>query len=216
MDDGTYAHNPSTGLPEKVNNTLDGVLDYCNADVVTVNDYYPFGMEMPGRKFSVESGYRYRFNGKEQDKETSSTTTYDYGFRVYNPALGRLLSVDPLTPSYPWNSTYCFTENDVIRSIDLDGMEKYIVVNYWKSGKLERTQIEAYRDNDTKQIINVQFIQKGVPLTEMDVLIYDIYDEGTKKEKIIWDEAEDLTKEQKAIFSKSFSIENIVAGEKEV
>ena len=34
----------------------------------------------------------------------------------------RFLSVDPLAKSYPWNSTYAFAENDVIRSIDLDGL----------------------------------------------------------------------------------------------
>jgi hypothetical protein len=32
--------------------------------------------------------------------------------------------VDPLFQGYPWNSTYAFAENDVIRNIDLDGEEK--------------------------------------------------------------------------------------------
>lgn len=86
-------------------------------------------MTMPGRTYTAAGteGYRYGFNGKEQDKETTSTTTYDYGFRIYSPALGRFLSVDPLFKTYPWNSTYAFAENDVIRSIDLDGLEKYII-----------------------------------------------------------------------------------------
>ncbi|QHS58197.1 hypothetical protein GWR21_00880 [Chitinophaga agri] len=48
----------------------------------------------------------------------------DYGFRIYDPRIGKFLSVDPLTKEYPWNSTYAFAENDVIRSIDLDGAEK--------------------------------------------------------------------------------------------
>ena len=30
----------------------DGHYDYYKADVVTANDYYPFGMQMPGRTFS--------------------------------------------------------------------------------------------------------------------------------------------------------------------
>ena len=41
--------------------------------------------------------------------------------------MARFLSVDPLAKSYPWNSTYAFAENDVIRSIDLDGLEKLIM-----------------------------------------------------------------------------------------
>lgn len=48
----------------------------------------------------------------------------DYGMRIYDPRLGRFLSVDPLFQGYPWNSTYAFAENDVVRNIDLDGGEK--------------------------------------------------------------------------------------------
>lgn len=51
----------------------------------------------------------------------------DYGMRVYDPRIGKFLSVDPLGAEYPWNSPYAYAENDVIRSIDLDGLEKYII-----------------------------------------------------------------------------------------
>ncbi len=70
--------------------------------------------------------YSYGFNGKENDNEVVGTGsgTQDYGLRIYNPSLGRFLSVDPLSKEYPWNSTYCFAENDVIRNVDLDGAEK--------------------------------------------------------------------------------------------
>jgi RHS repeat-associated protein len=68
---------------------------------VNANDYYPFGMVMPGRKFSAGSLYRYGFNGKEKDNDINSLTVYDYGFRIYNPGIGRFLSVDPLTKNIP-------------------------------------------------------------------------------------------------------------------
>jgi len=48
----------------------------------------------------------------------------DYGMRIYDPRAGRFLSVDPLTKDYPWNSTYAYAENDPIKFIDLDGLEK--------------------------------------------------------------------------------------------
>jgi RHS repeat-associated protein len=81
----------------------------------------PFG----SIKASVSKGeYRYGFNGKETDNETG---LQDYGFRIYNPSYGRFLSVDPLSRDYPWNSTYAFAENDVIRCVDLDGLERFIV-----------------------------------------------------------------------------------------
>jgi len=86
-------------------------------------------MVQPGRKYTNGTGYRYGFNGKEQDKETSNTNTYDYGFRIYNPALGRFLSVDPLTKSYPWYTPYQFAGNNPIAAIDLDGLEELWVTN---------------------------------------------------------------------------------------
>ncbi|MBX2923990.1 MAG: hypothetical protein KF746_17455 [Chitinophagaceae bacterium] len=46
--------------------------------------------------------------------------------RLDNTAGKRFLSVDPLTKSFPWNSPYAFAENDVIRSIDLEGAERSI------------------------------------------------------------------------------------------
>lgn len=81
-------------------------------------------MTMPGRNYNAGSGYRYGFNGKELDKEVASTTTYDYGFRIYSPALGKFLSVDPLTKEYPWYTPYQFAGNKTISCIDLDGLEE--------------------------------------------------------------------------------------------
>jgi RHS repeat-associated protein len=105
-----------------------GVIDYYNPDVVNANDYYPFGMLMPGRKFSTGSLYRYGFNGKEKDNSISSLTAYDYGFRIYNPAIGKFLSVDPLAKSYPWHSPYQFAGNKPIMCKDLDGLEEWVAV----------------------------------------------------------------------------------------
>lgn len=56
--------------------------------------------------------------------------TYDYGFRIYNPNLGRFLSVDPLAMSYAWYSPYHFAGNSPIDAIDLDGLEEYKIILY--------------------------------------------------------------------------------------
>jgi RHS repeat-associated protein len=105
-----------------VDANTDGTIDYYTADVITATDYYPFGMDMPGRKFGADG--RYGFNGKERDKDINSLTAYDYGFRIYNPAIGKFLSVDPLTNSYPWYTPYQFAGNMPIWAIDLDGLEE--------------------------------------------------------------------------------------------
>ncbi|WP_439481619.1 RHS repeat domain-containing protein [Cyclobacterium plantarum] len=98
---------------------------------INTTDYYPFGLAMDGRTVQ-DSTYRYGFNGKEEDSsgEWGGQSHYDYGFRIYNPSIGKFLSVDPLTSEFPWNSPYAFAENDVIRSIDLEGLEKAIITEY--------------------------------------------------------------------------------------
>ena len=92
-------------------------------------------MAMPGRKYEPVSGYRYGFNGKEKDKDMNSLTAYDYGFRIYNPALGKFLSVDPLTTKYPYYTPYQFAGNKPINSIDLDGLEEYSSYEAYKQHK---------------------------------------------------------------------------------
>jgi RHS repeat-associated protein len=81
-------------------------------------------MAMPGRHYDAGVGYRYGFNGKEQDKDINSLTAYDYGFRIYNPGIGRFLSVDPLTKRYPNYSTYQFSGNNPVMFVDIDGLER--------------------------------------------------------------------------------------------
>jgi RHS repeat-associated protein len=108
----------------------DGYVDYYTAEIVSSSEYSAYGAELPGYSYSA-SAYRYGFNGKELDPQGESMggggSTYDYGFRIYNPAIAKFLSVDPLRKDYPWNSVYSYAEGDVIRCIDLDGCEKLAV-----------------------------------------------------------------------------------------
>ena len=117
------------------------VIDYYNADVVTAQDYYPFGKIQPGRQYGILG--RYTFNGKEYDKETK---TQDYGMRIYSQDLGRFLSVDPLAVKYPFYTPYAFAGNDVIRCIDLDGAEPTSRTEAWKGRKFRSTasSIDVY------------------------------------------------------------------------
>jgi hypothetical protein len=98
--------------------------------------------------------------------------------RIYDPRLGRFLSVDPLTKNYPWNSPYSFAEGDPINFIDLDGAERadppYKVNNVhfvqmfqpWvspllrKDGKtFTQTAFEANTSSRTEFTINAQQYQ---------------------------------------------------------
>lgn len=77
-----------------------------------------------GTGLYAEGGYRYGFNGKENDNEVKGEGgQQDYGFRIYDPRAGRFLSVDPITSSYPELTPYQFASNNPIMNIDLDGLE---------------------------------------------------------------------------------------------
>ncbi len=79
---------------------------------------------MPERSFTAGNSYRYGFNGKENDNEVKGgSNQQDYGARIYDPTIGRFLSVDPLTSGYPALTPYQYASNNPIEGIDLDGLE---------------------------------------------------------------------------------------------
>jgi len=104
-----------------------GGIDYYIAEVLSQQDYYAFGMQMPYRHFTHGNDvYRYGFNGKENDNDVKGEgNQQDYGMRIYDPRVGRFLSEDPLTQEYPWYTPYQFAGNTPIQAVDLDGSEEY-------------------------------------------------------------------------------------------
>lgn len=106
-------------------------LDHCElaedhiyeATLKMSSDYYPFGMQMPGR--SNNSGtYRFGYNGMEKDDETKgmSGSSYTTEFRQYDPRLGRWLSLDPLMQQFPWMSPYVAFDDNPVMYIDPYGL----------------------------------------------------------------------------------------------
>ncbi|QJB36316.1 hypothetical protein HF329_31980 [Chitinophaga oryzae] len=72
----------------------------------------------------MRGGYRYGFNGKENDNEIKGEgNQQDYGFRIYDPRIAKFLSVDPITKQYPELTPYQFASNRPIDGIDQDGLE---------------------------------------------------------------------------------------------
>jgi RHS repeat-associated protein len=105
-------------------------------------------MQQPGRSYSAGSGYRYGFNGKEDDPETK---TQDYGMRIYDARLGRFLSVDPLTKDYPMLTPYQFASNRPIDGIDLDGLE-YVSFHHYANGEIGQKMHYKSTDKDIEKI----------------------------------------------------------------
>lgn len=101
-------------------------------DVIAGNNYYAFGMLMPGRSFRSDE-YRYGFQGQEKDDEVKGNgNQYDYGFRIYDPRIAKFLSRDPLFKSYPFYTPYQYAANTPIWAIDLDGLEAWTKTRDWE------------------------------------------------------------------------------------
>ena len=103
----------------------DSTVAYYNPEVVSANDYYPFGMMQPGRYYT-EAGvgsYRYGFNGKEKSDEISGAgNSIDFGNRMDDTRGGRWYSPDRITK--PWLSPYAYAADNPVNNVDPDGKDE--------------------------------------------------------------------------------------------
>jgi RHS repeat-associated protein len=110
-------------------------------DILQENHYYAFGSHMNKGRFNDN---KYLYNGKELQDEMG---WYDYGARMYDAALGRWHTIDPLAEDYySWsNYTYCF--DSPILFIDPDGCGAIVRENEDGSKTVTMT-IYIYSDNN--------------------------------------------------------------------
>ncbi|MBI3518087.1 MAG: hypothetical protein HY062_01850 [Bacteroidetes bacterium] len=86
--------------------------------------------------------YPYGFNGKlKDDEDYGEGNAYDYGYRLLDTRLGKFMSVDPMTKSFPGWSPYPYAMNRPIDGIDMDGLE-------WE---------QSTKDNKTNVSVNTSF-----------------------------------------------------------
>jgi RHS repeat-associated protein len=151
-------------------------------------------MIMPGRKYSAGNLYRYGFNGKENDSEIKGEgNEQDYGMRIYDPRLGKFLSVDPLTKDYPWYTPYQFAGNMPIRAIDLDGGEpKGYEANNPYGASHPGTNVKYIPSSYDNEGYNVKFdgadmgLMKIYAVEDIDKRTYLIYETATGAKKSQW------------------------------
>ncbi len=98
------------------------------AIVTQESHYYPFGYQLAGLSYQQDplqnAVNKYLYNGKEMQNE-HELNWYAYGFRMYDPVLGRFPSIDPKAEEFAWVSTYNYAENEPIANIDLWGLQKF-------------------------------------------------------------------------------------------
>ena len=75
-----------------------------SAEVLQRNLYYPFGMQLEGTWDPLtDPRADYLYNGKELEEELG-LNWLSYGARMYDPAIGRFPSVDPIADQFAWAS----------------------------------------------------------------------------------------------------------------
>ncbi len=129
-----------------------------------------FGSLLPGRNYS-SSDYNYGFNGKPKDDEVhgATGTSYDFGARLYDPRVGRWLSLDPMAGSFASMSPYIAFNDNPIFFIDSDGRwstgaptkplgEFLRVFSAWEvAAKQQLTYYENIGDPDFPQYVEMHY-----------------------------------------------------------
>ncbi len=96
--------------------------DPATAEVLQRELYYPFGLPLRGTApLAPEPSQDYLYNGKEDVWESGLLA---YGFRMYDPTVGRFTGVDPIAGEFAWVSPYNYAENEPLAHIDLHGLQK--------------------------------------------------------------------------------------------
>lgn len=63
---------------------------------------------------------------KDDEVHGSTGTGLDFGARLYDPRVGRWLSLDPLAAKYPYLSPYTYTADNPILFVDVNGEDFFI------------------------------------------------------------------------------------------
>jgi len=92
--------------------------------VLETDDYYPLGGPLPTGTSTTLQPEKYQ--GKDWNP-AASFNVYDFGARLYDPALGRWISQDPLAEKYYLHSPYLFCAGNPMRFVDPEGEIWYSV-----------------------------------------------------------------------------------------
>ncbi len=119
--------------------------------VVSLSDYYPYGMTEPGRSYSESDDYRYGYTGHEKENDLAEGV-YITEYRLLDTRLGKWMSVDPLYAKYADMSSYNYCHNNPIVLVDPNGETDVIHKDPENDNKYQT----EYIDDGVNQVVEVQ------------------------------------------------------------
>ena len=109
--------------------------------VVSLSDYYPFGMTEPGRSWNA-GDYRFGYTGHEKENDLAEGV-YTTEYRLLDTRLGRWMSVDPLFAKYADMSAYNYCGGNPVAFWDPDGSELHnFYPNDYQNIKIDKNKID--------------------------------------------------------------------------
>ena len=174
----SYAKNPQTQVLE----------------IIEENNYYPFGSKHKGYNDYIATNNKYKYNGKELQDELG-LNFYDYGWRNYDPAIGRWMNIDPLADKYAIYSPYNYCINNPVRIIDPDGKRIVYVTNegdnyYYKNGNFynsetQKRYIPGQKNSDVTLNILLK-VYRTIEKSDVEILKNQLHTlEGSERDHIV-------------------------------
>ncbi|MCD7936766.1 MAG: RHS repeat-associated core domain-containing protein [Tannerellaceae bacterium] len=92
-----------------------------SGSIIQRTQYYPFGTAFADKATTEQNKQPYKYTGKEIDSD-QGLNLYDYHARLYDPAIGRFTTIDPMAEQYYHLSPYAYCANNPLRFTDPTGM----------------------------------------------------------------------------------------------
>jgi RHS repeat-associated protein len=131
-------------------------------ETVQQTDYYPFGMVMGGRDaIPDDKENKYLYNGKEFQAQFD-LDWYDYGARMYDPALARFHSIDPKAEEFSSQSPYAYAANNPIIFIDQNGENPIKLINdliTYATIKIDKRMVKEGLNNKERALAHKNLIK---------------------------------------------------------
>ena len=125
-----------------------------SADIMQINSYYPFGLNMEGNWNGAAGSNKYAYNGKEWNDDFGLGWN-DYGARMYDPVVGRWWNIDPMTEKVINETPYNYTSNSPINYVDIGGNYKFPAGTIYQ-------KLEKYLNGGIQNLLKQQDIRDGL------------------------------------------------------